>query len=104
MTADAQLAFLRRLMGIECAYHEIHRHHAQGRAAASTVEALVLVLRARGTRALQEAPVRRRLGELSEAQMREVVTRLQKPRPEIAKPWTADQVDRLLESWDALHE
>jgi hypothetical protein len=44
------------------------------------VEALVLGLRERGAAALKEAPARRRLGELSEAQLREVIVRLIKLR------------------------
>jgi hypothetical protein len=100
-----KLAFLRGLMddsvALEKAYYEIHRQHFEGRAAASTVEALMLGLRARGLGALKEAPARRRLAELSEPQLHEVCERLQKLKPEIARAWTADEVRRLLEAWMA---
>ena len=79
-----QLKFLRRLMAgdvsLERAQSEIHQRHFQGRAAASTVEALMPSLRERGTAALKQAPVRRRLDQLSPEQLREVLARLIKLR------------------------
>jgi hypothetical protein len=106
--ADAkQLAFLRGLMGdnvtLERAHYEIHKRHFAGRAAASTVEALMLGLRARGIAALKEAPVRRRLSELSEQQLHEVCARLQRLKPEIAKAWSGDEVRLLIKAWAACH-
>ena len=49
-------------------------------AASSTVEALMLSLRGRGTAALVEESTLRRLSELSPRQVREVIDRLQKLR------------------------
>ena len=49
-------------------------------AASSTVEALMLSLRERGAGALAEANTRRRLGNLSPAQVREVIERLDRLR------------------------
>jgi hypothetical protein len=51
------------------------------RAAASTVEALMFSLRERGTAALAEADCRRRLADLSSAQVRVVIGRLMALRP-----------------------
>jgi hypothetical protein len=54
-----------------------------------TVEALMLSLRSRGIKALEEAATRRRLSELSDQQVVEVGNRLQRLRPEIARACTA---------------
>jgi len=104
---DDYLDFLHELMcddvSLERTYYAIHDKHFKGRAAAATVEALMYSLRERGTAALKEAPTQRRLGALSVEQLREVAARLQRLKPHIAKAWTADEVDHLLERWDALH-
>ena len=104
-TQEQRLARLRKLMAddvsLERAHHALQQHHFQGRAAAATVEALVFGLRERGTAALREAKVRRRIGELSEQQLHEVCGRLQKLNPEM--PWSADKVERLVEAWAACH-
>ena len=86
---------------LEKARHEIHQQHFAGRAAASTVEALMLGLRERGTAALKEPKVRGRLNALSEQQLHEVCGRLQRLSPEITRAWTADEVRRLLAAWMA---
>jgi DNA-directed RNA polymerase specialized sigma54-like protein len=100
-------ATLRQLMAddvsLECAHAEMLREHFHDRAAASTVEALMFGLRERGSAALQEAAVQRRLGELSEPQLHEICARLQKLNPEIAAPWSADKVEWLVEAWVACH-
>ena len=90
-------------VSLERAYAEIHRHHFKGRAAASTVEALMLGLRQRGTAALKKGPAQSRLGQLSEPQLHEVCARLQKLNPDIARAWTADEVVVLVERWAACH-
>jgi hypothetical protein len=81
-TAD-ELARLRRLMAddvtLERAWHEIN--HPTGRAAESTVDALMRALRERGTAALAEPETRRRLADLSSTQVREVLARLMALRP-----------------------
>jgi hypothetical protein len=82
---DPHLDKLRQLMADEVtldrAYSKIHREHFRGRAAARTVEALMLSLRERGTAALAEPQTRRRLATLSSAQVREVLARLIALRP-----------------------
>jgi hypothetical protein len=81
-TAD-QLARLRELMAdnvtLERAWHEIN--HPADRAAASTVEALMLALRERGAAALAEPEYQKRLADMSTAQMRDVLARLMALRP-----------------------
>ena len=75
---------------------------APARAAASTIEALMFALRAGGT-ALSDPHARRRLSELSEAQLHEVSARLQKFQPKIARAWTPIEVELLVAVWSDLH-
>jgi hypothetical protein len=81
-TAD-ELARLRGLMAdnvtLERAWHEIN--HPTDRAAASTVEALMLALRERGAAALAEPDCQRRLADMSTAQVRDILARLMALRP-----------------------
>jgi hypothetical protein len=65
-------------------------------AAAMTVEALMYSLRERGTAALAERDTRRRISELSDEQALDVAGRLQRLKPEIARAWSAGEVERLL--------
>jgi hypothetical protein len=67
------------------------------RAAESTVEALMLGLRQRGLKALTEPPVKRRLSELSDEQLIEVGNRLQRLKPEIARPWLPKEIKSLFQ-------
>jgi len=60
-----------------------------------TVEALMYSLRGRGVKALEESATWRRLSSLSDQQVIEVGDRLQKLRPEIARPWSAEEVEVL---------
>jgi hypothetical protein len=73
-----ELARLRELIAdnvtIERAWREIN--HSADRAAASTVEALVLALRERAAADLAEPECQRRLANLSTAQMRDILARL----------------------------
>ena len=66
----------------------------------STVVALMLDLRERGTKALSEPVVRRRLSELSEQQLRDVGAHLQRLKPEIA--WSAAEIPNLISVWTEL--
>jgi hypothetical protein len=97
---DERLDFLRELMSSTVSLSEgqaaMYRRHFAGRAAAATVEALMFSLYSRGIAALKEG----RLGQLSEVQLREICGRLQRLKPEA---WSAAEIDRLLETWDALH-
>ena len=83
----------------------------QGRAAASTVEALAYQLRA-GPSALRETSAQRRLSELDERQVRRFCKRLTRERwgisadgklPPRVPPWKPAEVDSLLQLWGSLH-
>ena len=74
----------------------------RGRAAASTVEALLYSLRAGGA-ALACPHARRRMAELTEAQLHEVSARLQKIDPNIARAWTPIEVELLVGIWMDMH-
>ena len=64
-----------------------------------TVEAVMYSLRQRGLPALAEPTTQRRLVSLSDDQVREVATRLQKLKPEIARAWSPEGVRDLARSW-----
>ena len=102
-TPPEGLKRLRQLLesnvSLERAYRETGT--LKGRAAASTVEALMFELRG-GTKALSEPVVRRRLSELSEHQLRDVGTRLQRLKPEIANAWSAAEIPNLISVWTEL--
>ena len=67
------------------------------------VEALMLGLRERGTKALTERKVLQRLSDLSEQQVHDVCERLQRLKPEIARAWTTEQITALLGAWNICH-
>jgi hypothetical protein len=101
---SAEILRARRLLdknvSLERAWSEINE--ASGRAASSTVEALVFSLRAGGT-ALACPYARRQLAELAEAQLHEVSARLQTFQPKIARAWTPVEVELLVAVWSDLH-
>jgi len=70
--------------------------------AASTVEALVYGLR-EGIEKISEGERMRRLSELSDVQILEVCERLQSFNPDIAPPWTVQQVKSLVGIWRRVH-
>src|SRR5262245_15204677 len=88
--------FWRRLddrVSLYQAWFEFDKRRSVG-AAAFTVEALMFSLR-KGIDALNHPNTLRRLSQLSEQQLLEVMTRLQKFQPEIAPAWTPEQVEVL---------
>jgi hypothetical protein len=101
---NAEILRARRLLdedfSLERAWSEIN--DAPARAAASTIEALMFSLRAGGA-ALACPHARRRLAELTEAQLHEVSARLQKFDPNIARAWTPIEVELLVAVWSDLH-
>jgi hypothetical protein len=101
---SAEIVGTRRLLdesfSLERAWSEINE--ASGRAASSTLEALVFSLRAGGT-ALACPHARRRLAELAEAQLHEVSARLQTFQPKIARAWTPAEVELLVVIWIDIH-
>jgi hypothetical protein len=87
-------------VSVERVWFEIHQ--ASGGAAASTVEALMYSLRAGGA-ALACPHARRRLAELTEAQLHEVSARSQGFHPNIARAWTPVEMELLVVIWIDLH-
>jgi hypothetical protein len=79
------------------AYYEINSRR-NGGSQQPTVEALMFSLRERGTRVLEEPATKRRLSELGEQLVIEVGNRLQRLRPEIARAWTAAEVEVLFQA------
>ena len=77
-------------VSLERAWYELNARACEGRAAESTVEALMYSLR-RGPTALADPNTLRRLVELNEQQLLAVMMRLQK----IAPAWTPEQVQAL---------
>ena len=71
-TRNPFLEFAERTRRQRCKAAAALEPKEQGRAAAATVEALMFCLRVRGTAALKEPKVSRRVSELSEPQMHEV--------------------------------
>jgi hypothetical protein len=92
MTDDVgrMIRLLDHRVTLERAYVEINSYRS--RAAATTIEALTLSLRERGTADLEESAVQRRLAELDDEQLLEVARRLKRLNPEIAKLWGDDEI------------
>ena len=67
----------------------------------TTVEALMFAMRS-GAKALSESSNRRRLKELSEAQLHEVCARLQKFKSNIERAWTPAEIECLVTIWAEL--
>ena len=82
-------------VSLDRAWHELHAARISGRAAKSTVEALMYSLR-NGVDALGRPDTLRRVSQLSDAQTREVAVRVQKFGPHIAPAWTPEDVEVLI--------
>jgi hypothetical protein len=100
MSDDDHLKFLREQLmqssaSLERAHDEIKRHRLDGRAAASTVEALMFSLRERGVAALKERDTRRRLGELDDRQLIEVGRRCQALKLGLGS-WSEAAIEQLM--------
>jgi len=85
-------------MSIEALMAHFDRARRVHGAPQPTVEALMYSLRSRGVKALEESATKRRLSELSNAQVIEVGDRLQKLKPEIARAWSAEEIKVLLQA------
>jgi hypothetical protein len=77
---------------LQAEYERALARRANG-AAATTVEALMYSLRERRTGALKEPDTKRRIAQLSEEQLVQVVERLQ--RLKIVEPWSGQEIDQL---------
>jgi hypothetical protein len=84
------------------AHREVNAARLSGRAAVSTVEALMFSLR-RGVEALTDTDAQHRLSELSEEQLRTVCERLQNFKVNIAPAWTHEDVGALISIWSTIH-
>jgi hypothetical protein len=88
-TDHEKLQWLRGLLdnnvSLASAYYQIHRHHLADHAAASTAEAVVYELRTHGLAQLRKPNCQRRLGALAPDQLREVIARLIRLRPQYPK-------------------
>jgi hypothetical protein len=103
---DPHIERLRQLLADDVslarAWNEVgHPWRAEGRAAGSTVEALVFGLRD-GIDALKDRSNQRRLGELSDKQMQEVAACVQKFLRHIAPAWKPADVEALISLWSRL--
>jgi hypothetical protein len=68
----------------------------------STIEAVMVAVRERGTAALEEPAIQRCLAQLNDEQIIEVGARLRRLKAEIAPAWTADQVASLIQTRERL--
>ena len=85
-------------MSIEALMAHFDRARRRDGAPQATVEALMYSLRERGAEALQERDTLRQLSDLSDQQVIEVGNRLQKLKPEIARAWSAAEVQVLFKA------
>lgn len=81
-------------VSIHQAWSEFNKRRSVAGAAEWTVEALMFSLR-KGVDALTHPDTLRRLSQLDEQQLLQVMTRLQKFEPEIATAWTPAEVEVL---------
>jgi len=97
-----KLSQLRRLLAddvsLERAWTELNT--IKGRAAKSTVEALAFHLRG-GADVLREPSALRRISQLSEQQLRDIVERLKKEH--WGPPWKQDEIETFIRIWIANH-
>jgi hypothetical protein len=100
---DPRLTRLRRLLeddvSLERAQHEIMRARP---APEATLDALVYSLR-RGITELTRPDAQRRLTELAADQVKTICRRLQNFNPEIATPWSPEEVTALIAKYEELH-
>jgi hypothetical protein len=101
---DPRLTRLRRLLeddvSLERAQHEIMRARP---APEAFVEALMYSLRG-GIDKLAQPDTQRRLSAVAEDHLEAVCLRVQRFQPNIAEPWSADDLDLLIAAWGKFHE
>jgi hypothetical protein len=85
-------------MSIEALIAHFDRARLRNGAPKATIESLMYSLRSRGVEALNETDTKRRLSELSDQQVIEVGNRLQKLKLEIARAWSAAEVQALFKA------
>jgi hypothetical protein len=99
---DYLRALLHDNVSFHRAFYAIAAERRRGRAAASTLEALVSQLRS-GIESLRERDAQRRLTELSRDQVVTACDRALNFKPSIAKAWKPDEAEALVIVWSQLH-
>jgi hypothetical protein len=82
-------------ISLERLWDELNAARLRGRAAQSTVDALMFSLRS-GVKALGQPNTLRRLCQLSDEQLRDVAVRLQRFNPHIAPAWNVENLGVLI--------
>jgi hypothetical protein len=102
--ADARTLRARGLLADDVSYERAYVEFLRDRPAPeATVDALVYSLR-RGVSELTKPNTLQRLSMLTEGQLKAVCRRVQSFNPEIATPWSSDEVAALIAKWRELHE
>jgi hypothetical protein len=99
---DPRLTRLRRLLEDEVSYERAYAEFMREATPEATVDALVYSLR-RGIAELTKPNTLRRLSELDKGQLKAICRRLQDFKPEIAPPWSLEDVAALIANWRELH-
>jgi len=100
---DADLDRLRRILDDDVTLAAASAKLRKDRLTPATaVEALTYSLR-RGINELTQPDTLRRLSELDKGQLKAICCRLQNFKPEIAPPWSPEDVAALIAKWRELH-
>jgi hypothetical protein len=100
---DPRILRARRLLADDVSYERAYAEFMRERPMPeATVDALVCSLR-RGIAELTKPDILRRLSELDKGQLKAICRRLQNFKPEIAPPWSPEDVAALIAKWRELH-
>jgi hypothetical protein len=100
---DPRILRARRLLADDVSYERAYAEFMRERPTSeATVDALVYSLR-RGIAELTRPDILRRLSELDKGQLKAICRRLQNFKPEIAPPWSPEDVAALIAKWRELH-
>jgi hypothetical protein len=100
---DPRILRARRLLADDVSYERAYAEFMRERPMPeATFEALVCSLR-RGLAELTKPDTLRRLSELDKGQLKAICCRLQNFKPEIASPWSLEDVAALIAKWRELH-
>jgi hypothetical protein len=93
----------RRLLADDLSYERAYAEFMRERPTPeATVDALIYSLR-RGIAELTKPDILRRLSELDKGQLKAICRRLQNFKPEIAPPWSPEDVAALIAKWRELY-
>jgi hypothetical protein len=99
---DPRIARAHRLLTDDVSYERAAEFMREPPTPEATVDALVYSLR-RGIAELTKPDTLRRLSELDKGQLKAICRRLQNFKPEIASPWSLEDVAALIAKWRELH-